>query len=248
MKSNFPLHSDDLKQFNFLHRPSEGFVFVVTYGRSGSTLLQNLLNAIPGYCIRGENGNAIYQLCRVVHDLKHQEYITMHREQAMGKGSFVGNLGQSTDPWYGAENIDIDRFAKSLFNVFCNEILAMPSQTRVGGFKEIRYIHDLTFLPTQLELMQTYFPRAKIVFLTRDHTQVANSSWWKNEDPVALVDQLNWADQVFKDYAESHADCFRLDYSAYAGGPGALVSLFDFLEETMDWHVVADILDHKLTH
>lgn len=69
-----------------------------------------------------------------------------------------------------------------------------------------------------------------------------------DEDQVTLVDQLNWADQVFKDYAESHADCFRLDYSVYAGGPGALVSLFDFLEETMDWHVVADILDHKLTH
>ena len=248
MKSNFPPHSDDLKQFNFLHRPSEGFVFVVTYGRSGSTVLQNLLNAIPGYCIRGENGNAAYHLCRVIDELQRQDNILMRREQAMGKGSFVGDLGKPTDPWYGAENINVDRFAKSLFNGFCKEILTIPPQIRVAGFKEILYIHDLTFLPTQLEIMQTYFPRAKIVFLTRDHAQVANSSWWKNEDQVALLNQLNWADQVFKDYAESHADCFRLDYSVYAGGSGALVSLFDFLEETMDWHVVADILDHKLTH
>ena len=248
MKSVLPVHRDDVRDDRLLRLPSEGFVFVVTYGRSGSTVLQNLLNSIPGYCVRGENGNAIYQLCRLVHDLKHHEYITMHREQAMGKGRFVGNLGQSTDPWYGAENIDIDRFAKALFNVFCNEILAMPPQTRVGGFKEIRYIHDLAFLPTQLEIMQTYFPRAKIIFLTRDHAKVASSSWWQNEDRATLLDQLNWADQVFKDYAESHADCFRLDYSSYANGPGALVPLFEFLEETMDWQVVADILANKLTH
>lgn len=31
-----------------LRRPKDGFLFVVTYGRSGSTLMQKLLDAIPG--------------------------------------------------------------------------------------------------------------------------------------------------------------------------------------------------------
>ena len=248
MKSVLPDHRDDVRDDRLLRLPSEGFVFVVTYGRSGSTVLQNLLNSIPGYCIRGENGNAAYHLCRVIDELQRQDNIWMRREQAMGKDSFVGDLGKPTDPWYGAENINVDRFAKSLFNGFCKEILTIPPQIRVAGFKEILYIHDLTFLPTQLEIMQTYVPRAKIIFLTRDHAKVASSSWWQNEDRATLLDQLNWADQVFKDYAESHADCFRLDYSSYANGPGALVPLFEFLEETMDWQVVADILANKLTH
>lgn len=34
-------------------------IFIVTYGRSGSTLLQNLLMTIPGCIIRGENHNAM---------------------------------------------------------------------------------------------------------------------------------------------------------------------------------------------
>ena len=35
------------------------YVFVMTYGRSGSTLLMGLLNTIPGYLIRGENDDAL---------------------------------------------------------------------------------------------------------------------------------------------------------------------------------------------
>jgi len=31
------------------------YVFVVTYGRSGSTLMQGLLNALPGVLVRGES-------------------------------------------------------------------------------------------------------------------------------------------------------------------------------------------------
>ena len=37
-------------------------VFVITYGRSGSTLLQNMFNALPGYVLRGENNNILSSL------------------------------------------------------------------------------------------------------------------------------------------------------------------------------------------
>jgi hypothetical protein len=36
-----------------------GYVFVMTYGRSGSTLLMGLLNTIPGYLVRGENDDGM---------------------------------------------------------------------------------------------------------------------------------------------------------------------------------------------
>src|SRR3954464_1127587 len=43
-------------------RDLPGFVFVVTYGRSGSTLVQGLLNALPGTLVRGENNFYILPL------------------------------------------------------------------------------------------------------------------------------------------------------------------------------------------
>src|SRR5262245_42168913 len=40
-------------------RDDLSYVFVMTYGRSGSTLLMGLLNTLPGYLIRGENDDAM---------------------------------------------------------------------------------------------------------------------------------------------------------------------------------------------
>jgi hypothetical protein len=37
-------------------------LFIVTYGRSGSTLLQGILNSTPGVLIRGENRGISYKL------------------------------------------------------------------------------------------------------------------------------------------------------------------------------------------
>ena len=51
-----------------------GYVFVMTYGRSGSTLLMGLLNTIPGYLIRGENDDAL----RFLHDF-HQTCVERSR-------------------------------------------------------------------------------------------------------------------------------------------------------------------------
>lgn len=248
-KRNFFLPDpDDVKDFSYLHGPSEGFLFVVTYGRSGSTLLQNLLNAIPGYCIRGENAYSIYHLCRLIDNLQREDNIQARRDQVAGKEKYVPNLGQAIDPWYGAELIDVNRLAKGLFNVFCRDVLSMPPQVRVGGFKEIRYISDLAFLPRALEIIQTYFPRAKIIFLTRDHGMVSRSSWWRNVDQTDLLNKLCAADKSFSAYANSHADCFEMDYSSYAVGADAMAPLFDFLQERLEKDVVTKILNHQLLH
>jgi hypothetical protein len=239
---------DEDKEFSFLRRPTEGYVFLVTYGRSGSTLTQNLLNAIPGYCIRGENGNSAYHLCRTIHEMRGEVNFRLRQDQLAGKGVSVPELGQPIDPWYGSELIDLDRYAKRLFNVFTREILNLPPRCRVGGFKEIRYLYDTGFLPHQLELMQEIFPRARILFLTRAHEEVANSSWWRGHDKAALLPQLARADAAFKAYAESHEDCFQLDYAAYARGPEALRPLYDFLGEEMDVAAVREILGRQLSH
>ena len=41
---------------------NKAVVVIITYGRSGSTLLQSLLNSIDGVHISGENGGIINQL------------------------------------------------------------------------------------------------------------------------------------------------------------------------------------------
>src|SRR5690606_340365 len=62
-------------------------VFIVTYGRSGSTLLQGVLNSIPGYLIRGENDSAL--------EFMHENFRRMEKRMDTKKGSSPVN------PWYG---------------------------------------------------------------------------------------------------------------------------------------------------
>lgn len=243
-----PAPIDDLQEFALLRRPVDGFLFVVTYGRSGSTLTQNLLNAIPGYCIRGENGNALYHLCKLVDMLQREPNYQMRQDQLAGKRRPVPEMGQPTDPWYGAELVEVDRTARRLFNVFCREFLQPVPKTRVLGFKEIRYFNDLPFMPRQLDIMRQYFPKTRFLFLTRDHAQVANSSWWQGHDRDKLMPRLAQADAAFADYAATHPGCFVLDYAAYGNGPDGLRPLFAFLGEPFDPERVSAVLDRKLTH
>lgn len=243
----------DRTRYPDLHKPSKGYVFVVTYGRSGSTLTQALLNAIPGYCIRGENANATQRIADLICTLRGEKNFNMRREklalrQAGQAQRGQGSLGTPRDPWYGAELLDVDRLGLGLFDTFVREMLHLPDGVRVGGFKEIRYLNAPKFLAQHLEILQEFFPGAKLILQTRAHAEVAKSSWWQSKDPKELARRLSLVEAVFHDYRANHPDCFHLDYSAYRQGPEALRPLFDFLGEDFDKARVQAVLDTPLTH
>lgn len=236
-----------------LYKPSKGYVFIVTYGRSGSTLTQALLNSIPGYCIRGENANATFRLAEMIQVLRGEKNFTMRRDRIAahreGKAKAgLGNIGTSADPWYGAELLDVDRLGKGIFDTFVREMLHLPDGVRVGGFKEIRYLNNPRYLEQHLEVLQDFFPSAKLILQTRDHADVAKSSWWKQKDQTQLARRLAMMDEGFHSYRASHDNCFHLDYSVYRQGAEALKPLFAFLDEPFDQTRVQAVLDTPLTH
>jgi hypothetical protein len=144
------------------------YVFVVTYGRSGSTLLMGLLNAIPGYRILGENGNALYRLF--------QAYAAI----AAAHEKFPGALHQ--DPrsaWYGAPRLRPERFRADLVESFVATVLRPEPGDRVLGFKEVRYtVEHMPDLADFLAFLPECFPNCKIVFNHRQAAATAKSGWW----------------------------------------------------------------------
>ena len=67
-------------------------VFVMTYGRSGSTLLMGILNSIPGWLLRGENRNAMRHL------------YDFHRSGLAERARVdPDRASQPTHPWFGIE-------------------------------------------------------------------------------------------------------------------------------------------------
>lgn len=221
--------------------PPGGYVFVVTYGRSGSTLLQNLLNHLPGYCIRGENNNALFHFARAWGALAHAEAIQPQRRK--------GIKTPPHHPWYGTEAVDPDRLGADLAALFARDVLRPPAGTRVAGFKEIRWHAQPQVFNRTLDFARRFFPGARFIFNTRPHDQVARSGWWATQDPGKVRDQLARIETLYTRYqARAPKACLALDYGDYDGRPEGFRPLFEFLGEPWDADLVENVLGQKLQH
>jgi hypothetical protein len=143
-------------------------IFVVTYGRTGSTLLMGILNTVRGARITGENGNVLAHLFRAIKMAKY------------GKKKFGRYKTTPEHAWYGAEDYNLKAFKKKLIAAFKTDILGATGLESVLGFKEIRsgamHFSDDEFLQ-YIEFLLTEFPRSIIVINTRDLESTAQSAW-----------------------------------------------------------------------
>ena len=162
-----------------------GSILVITYGRSGSTLLQGILNSIDGILIRGENHNFCYGL-----------YLAYKSLLQTINQPWIGDTGETPESaWFGCQEFDAETFLEGI-QVTLRKLLLGGKDYAAGGircygFKEIRYIEvDDQELLGYLRFLAQIFPNPGFIFLTRDHRQVANSAWWRGQDPLVVEREL----------------------------------------------------------
>lgn len=215
-------------------------LFVVTYGRSGSTVLQNVLNTIPGYCIRGENGGMVTSLV--------DGCLALERARS---GLRRADRTQR-DPWFGIQEADPDAFRKGLADLFVQTVLRPPPDCRTIGFKEVRYTPDNLgddLFGEVTDFLLSKFEDARIVFNTRDAAEVAHSGWWAKRPADKVIPLIEHTNMRF---AEAHArnpdSTFLIDYADYDGQPEGLVRLLDWLGEKLPPDQLARATNDRLTH
>lgn len=198
------------------------YVFVVTYGRSGSTLVQGLLNAIPGYLVRGENRDALHHLY-----LFHRTLVT---EKAKVK---VRASRQPTHPFFGMADVPLARSLLDVRRLALDTVLRPEPDTRVTGFKEIRWYHD--DVADYVAWLREVFPGARFVVNTRDHAAVLRSKWWATGDAAENAERLAEIERGILDLAAGLGDAaFRLHYDDYMADPTTLRPLYAWLGEPWD--------------
>ena len=232
----------------------EGYVFVVTYGRSGSTLLQSYLNSFDGYCIRGENGNILSHLASIANIVDTEDNYTMRREDKElphdQRKWFLKPIMQTpSDPWFGVENVDQAALADSLRSLFVTNFLNPPAGTRVAGCKEIRWM-DLgpDFFPKFLGQVEAIFPKTRFLFLKRNAADVAKSSFWGNHPAEKVRDFVATSDRAFSAYAEGKENCLVLSYEKMTASTDCFEQVADFLGERFDRDQAQGVLGHHLKH
>ena len=211
--------------------PDDGprHLFIVTYGRSGSTLLLGVLNSIPGYLIRGENDGAAYFL--------HQFHAAAtHRKRRLRK-RFELPL-DTTNPHFGLDDFPGKVSLRILRRLITETLLRPEPDTRVTGFKEIRWYQK--DLPAYVEFLRQLYPDARFVINTRDHEAVLNSGWWPEKPRDGRLERMEAA---ILDVADSLGDAaYRVHFDDYTADPPALRGLFEWLGEEFDETRVRGVL------
>lgn len=230
-------HTQSLEEY--VRRPGIAkypFVFIVTYGRSGSTLLQGILNSIPGYEIWGENNSTLYPLFVSAHSI------------ACAKNGFGKSEKNPSDAWYGADTLDPRQFRHGLVETFFETCLRPSPQTRCTGFKEIRYTSEQVpseLFEPYLEFIQTEFRGAAIIFNIRNIADTKKSGWWKKRGPEDVTALLSKTIDGFKHYASTHDRCFVFDYDLLIEDRNYCESLYEFLGESFDPAALNETLNVK---
>ncbi len=173
-------------------------LFVVTYGRSGSTLLQGLLNAIDGYRVYGENGGFLAKL--------HDAYEALADAHAHLPNPVHD---RPSNPWFGGSRYDLESLNAG-FRRFVDETLFRPNAdpaVRVYGFKEIRHLElGDDKLSRLLAFIRRIYPRSAVVFNTRDIGDVLKSGWWRNDGAPDLAGGLADFGAFCAAYARANGD------------------------------------------
>jgi len=200
-------------------RDDLSYLFVVTYGRSGSTLLAGILNSIPGYLIRGENQDALYHLF-----LFHKTLVT--QSQRAGKKL----LRQRTHPFFGIGDFPPVKSIAGIRRLVLDTVLRPKPGTRVTGFKEIRWYHP--DLEEYVAWLREVFPGSRFLVNTRAHDDVLKSKWWAHGDKSADLKEIEGR---ILNLADSLGDAaYRVHYDDYVADPRVLRGLFEWLGEPFD--------------
>jgi hypothetical protein len=211
-------------------RPDLSYLFVLTYGRSGSTLLQGILSATPGVTIRGENGGVIQHLF-AFHDT-----VTRHRDR-LARGEVL----PPSHPWWGIDGYPDPTALRDIRTLLLETVLRPGPDCRVVGFKEIDWPRER--LADLLRFIRAVFPGARFVLNTRDLAHVAASKWWARR-PDAFG-ELQAMEQRYVAALDELGDdaWYRVHYDDWVADPEVLRGLFDWLGEPFDLARVRAVLD-----
>jgi hypothetical protein len=213
-------------------------VFVISLGRSGSTILTNVLNGIPGFCVRGENNGVLDGL-----------------EQTISSAETGRRLGSINATWHaawlGAENIDAVAYRRTLVDAFERDVLRCPADAVAVGFKEVRYEHSVQRTLALVNFLAGGdFPNPRLVFNVRNVTAMLASRKVANWAPYPGVrDRLERLQNMFRSFcATNPTKGFLVDYDVYNKDVDQLRGLFQFLGVPFVREDVEKITSKKTGH
>jgi hypothetical protein len=212
-------------------------VLILTYGRSGSTLLQGLLNRSQTVHVAGENGDFVYHL------FKAHQVIEATKTQ-------VGRDPSRTPrhPFFGIDAIDQERLRIDLARAVERQIVAScPAGKRphTVGYKEIRYPYKED-LEEYLHFLDILLSDCAFLFLFRNLERVLQSGMFANlSEPQR--DNLRGIFLRFEDTATTfsidHPRATVLEYEDFTRNPFKILGQLSEVGLSYDLNDLEEVLE-----
>ncbi len=210
--------------------PKLRHTFIVTTGRTGSTLLLGMLNAHDDVHIHGENFGFLY------YQYKSLEALNLS----------LAHLGEETatrSPFQSIDAIDAAAIEQSV-HAICREFVDghVPASAVLSGFKEVRY--DMPDLDDFLKFLSQVFPGCMYIFLVRNSADIVTSGFWKSLPASAAMAKVDAMQNRFRSYAERHSSNSALiDYNDLVQPGASLRAIFAMLGIAFDQTRIASALE-----
>jgi hypothetical protein len=220
--------------------PPLDYVFVVAYRRSGSTLVQGLLNALPRTLVRGENYLYLLWLYRAWADVR----------RAQGEYGHLSARRGTRSAFHGIEEVNLDDFVASARELAVKQLLGTTPRRDVDrlGFKEVLW-HRIE--PGETEdffgWFDQVFPGARYLLTRRDREVAVSSGFWRKLDPADAMRAIERAEEIQQHLLESRPDRTlavqyeRLTSDDRAESRAELRAMAEFVLGTCDRDLIASM-------
>lgn len=221
------------------------YLIVLSYPRSGSTVVQSLLNTVDGYCIRGEYMGAITQLT---------DFIDVIRLSTSDVRDVVGgDTSSPSSPLYGISEIKDRDVVGGLRNFYIDTILKPVHGSKVIGWKE-NFISPLAngekHANRMLGVMTDMFPDARYVINIRNPEDVGRSAVWK-QSPSGVEDVTrcrNWLLGVYESGFLGTNMSLLIDHDEWKGNPELLCNQLNSFDIPVSLENTKRVLSEQLMH
>ena len=239
-------------------------VFAISTGRSGSTLVQRVLNCHKDLVMWGEHYGFLNGLAGVYVQMSNPEQSIYPRkpEDNMGVTKLLPTLQDPAAPLEWTNPWSLKEFKPQIRQFIENYFAGRLEAGQRWGFKEIRY----NSLPT-LRMLKDLYPQGRFIFIQRDAQDVTRSkvfafikeSKWSNysdaEKSKRIENMLNDVNEHYRIYAKfmerNPGLGLVVNYEELVADPKAVTAqMLDHLNldpERFDWDLGDQVMGNIIT-
>jgi len=212
-------------------------ICLITYQRSGSTILRYLLNCFNDVFISMENNGLVVNLLDYSLNI-----------QAMNSIINYSNDGDLLDTKSFGINLNIDNLQNDIRNLLNNSFL--NSNYKIKGWKEFNispFVANENKCNVYLNEIKSIYQNCLMIFNIRDPLSTSKSGFWKTIPNSSIVIEKN-NNFFYEYYSYNKEKSIFLDFNTWSNNENELINIMKSYNIDVNYELYKKNFNTKLNH